>query len=187
MAQTWQNTSLIMLRTMLNDAGCDSVRYTPQRLSDLLITAAYFLPLDINFSTDFIVNVEARTITPNPIDQTDGDEFINFLVLRAACLADEGNFRTAALAQGVSARLGPASLHTSNYGQYLHMLLNEGPCKTYNRLVEIYNMSYEGGKVVRAVLSPFASNDYNPSNQLGMLGEGIQAQPGVYPRSPYSD
>ena len=114
MAQTWQNTSLIMLRTMLNDAGCDSVRYTPQRLSDLLITAAYFLPLDINFSTDFIVNVEARTITPNPIDQTDGDEFINFLVLRAACLADEGNFRTAALAQGVSARLGPASRHPRN-------------------------------------------------------------------------
>ena len=40
-----------MLRTMLNDAGCDAVRYPPQRLSDLLITAAYFLPLDINFST----------------------------------------------------------------------------------------------------------------------------------------
>ena len=114
MAQTWQNTSLIMLRTMLNDAGCDAVRYPPQRLSDLLITAAYFLPLDINFSTAFVVDVEARTITPNPIDQTDGDEFINFMVLRAACLADEGNFRTAALAQGVSARLGPASLQTSN-------------------------------------------------------------------------
>ena len=80
MAQTWQNTSLIMLRTMLNDAGCDDVRYPPQRLSDLLITGAYFLPLDINFSTDFVVDVEARTITPNPIDQTDGDEFINFMV-----------------------------------------------------------------------------------------------------------
>jgi hypothetical protein len=184
MAQTWQNTSLIMLRTMLNDAGCDSVRYTPQRLSDLLITAAYFLPLDLNFSTDFVVNVEARTITPNPVDQSDGDEFINFLVLRAACLADEGNFRTAALAQGVSARLGPASLQTSNYGQYLHMLLNEGPCKTYNRLVEVYNMSYEGAKVVKAVLSPFVSNDYNPSNMLGSLGGSSQAQGGNYPRQP---
>jgi len=182
MAQTWQNTSLIILRTLLNDAGCDAVRYPPQRLSDLLITAAYFLPLDINFSTDFVVNVETRTITPSPIDQTDGDEFINFMVLRAACMADEGNFRTAALAQGVSARLGPASLTTSNYGQYLHMLLDEGPCKTYDRLVEVYNMSYEGSKVIRAVLSPFVSNDYDPSNQLGPLGGASQAQGGVYPR-----
>ena len=187
MAQTWQNTSLIMLRTMLNDAGCDDVRYPPQRLSDLLITGAYFLPLDINFSTDFGVDVEARTITPNPIDQTDGDEFINFMVLRAACLADEGNFRTAALAQGVSARLGPASLQTSNYGQYLHMLLKEGPCRTYERLVEIYNVSYEGSKVIRAVLSPFAANNYDPSNQLGSLGAGSQAQGGNYPKYPYYD
>ena len=187
MAQTWQNTSLIMLRTMLNDAGCDAVRYPPQRLSDLLITAAYFLPLDINFSTAFVVDVEARTITPNPIDQTDGDEFINFMVLRAACLADEGNFRTAALAQGVSARLGPASLQTSKYGQYLHMLLKEGPCRTYERLVEIYNVSYEGSKVIRAVLSPFAANNYDPSNQLGSLGAGSQAQGGNYPKYPYYD
>ena len=187
MAQTWQNTSLIMLRTMLNAAGCDAVRYPPQRLSDLLITAAYFLPLDINFSTAFVVDVEARTITPNPIDQTDGDEFINFMVLRAACLADEGNFRTAALAQGVSARLGPASLQTSNYGQYLHMLLKEGPCRTYERLVEIYNVSYEGSKVIRAVLSPFAANNYDPSNQLGSLGAGSQAQGGNYPKYPYYD
>ena len=187
MAQTLQNTSLIMLRTMLNDAGCDAVRYPPQRLSDLLITAAYFLPLDINFSTAFVVDVEARTITPNPIDQTDGDEFINFMVLRAACLADEGNFRTAALAQGVSARLGPASLQTSNYGQYLHMLLKEGPCRTYERLVEIYNVSYEGSKVIRAVLSPFAANNYDPSNQLGSLGAGSQAQGGNYPKYPYYD
>ena len=165
---TWQNTSLIMLRTMLNDAGCDSVRYTPQRLNDLLITSAYLLPLDINFKNTYVVDVELRTITPDPIQQTDGDEFINLLVLKAACLTDEGNFRTAALAQGVTARIGPASLQTSSYGQYLGTLLNEGPCKTYSKLVELYNMGYDGSKIIRAVMSPFVANDYNPSN-LGTI------------------
>ena len=100
---TWQNTSLIMLRTMLNDAGCDAVRYTPQRLDDLLITAAYLLPLEVNFQNDYVVDVELRTITPDPIyptKQDDGDEFVNLLVLKAACMADEGNFRTAALSSG---------------------------------------------------------------------------------------
>ena len=161
---TWQNTSLIMLRTMLNDAGCDSVRYTPQRLDDLLITAAYLLPLEINFKNTYVVDVELRTVTPNPIDQEDGDEFINLLVLKAACMADEGNFRTAALAQGVTARIGPASLQTSSHGQYLGTLLNEGPCKAYTTVVELYNMSYDGSKIIRAVMSPFVANDYDPSN-----------------------
>ena len=176
---TWQNTSLIMLRTMLNDAGCDTVRYTPQRLEDLLITSAYFLPLEINFKTTYVVDVELRTITPNPVDEEDGDEFINLMVLKSACMTDEGNFRTAALAQGVSARIGPASLTTSNYGQYLGTLLNEGPCKAYSRLVEVYNMSYDGSKIIRAVMSPFVANDYNP---LGAGSEDSDGLGGIYPR-----
>ena len=180
---TWQNTSLIMLRTLLNDAGCDAVRYTPQRLEDLLITSAYLLPLEVNFKNTYVVNVETSTITHNPIDQTDGDEFINLMVLKAACIADEGNFRTAALAQGVSARIGPASIQTSSYGQYLGTLLNEGPCKSFAQLVELYNMSYDGSKIIRAVMSPFVANDYNPSNMLGSLGSADnQGLGGTYPR-----
>ena len=83
---TWQNTSLIMLRTLLNDAGCDAVRYTPQRLDDLLITAAYIVPMEVNFKNTYVVDVEARTITPDPLyptKQEDGDELVNFLVLKA--------------------------------------------------------------------------------------------------------
>ena len=179
----WQYTSLIMLRTLLNDAGCDAVRYTPQRLEDLLITAAYLLPLEVNFKSTYVVNVETRTITPNPINETDGDEFINLMVLKSACIADEGNFRTAALAQGVTARIGPAALQTSSYGQYLGTLLNEGPCKAYTRLVELYNMSYDGSKIIRAVMSPFVANDYNPSNMLGSIGSADnQGLGGTYPR-----
>lgn len=165
---TWQNTSLTMLRTMLNDAGCGTAKYSNVRLEELLITAAYFLPVDINFNTSYTVDVEQRTISPSPIGQTDGPEFINFMVLRAACMADESSFRTAALLQGVSARCGPAVLTTNAYGQYLKELLVSGPCKAYETLKQEYNFSYDGTKIIRAVMSPFASNDYDPSwNQGG--------------------
>ena len=182
---TWQNTSLIMLRTMLNDAGCSTVKYTPQRLDDLLITAAYFLPTEINFSSDFVVNVTTRTITPDPGETatSDGDEFISLMVLKAACIADEGNFRTAALAQGVTARCGPAVLQTSSYGQYLCTLLNEGPCKSYEELKKKYNFSYDGGRILRAVMSPFAANKYDPTNRLGSIGQaGNEGLGSIYPR-----
>ena len=159
---SWQNTSLLMLRTMLNDAGCGESRYSNNRLEDLLITAAYFLPIDINFNSTYVVDVEAYTITPDPIGQTDGPEFINFMVLKAACIADEGNFRNSALLQGVQARCGPAILNTSSYGQYLNELLTNGPCKVYQDVSSDYNFSYEGRKIIRAIMSPFVSNDFYP-------------------------
>ena len=160
MAATWQNTGLIMLRTILNDAGCDTNKYTTERLQQLLVTAAYFLPLDINFVSTYTVDVEAQTISPDPMQQDDGAAFINFMVLKAACMADEGNFRTAALLQGVTARCGPAALDTRNHGEYLKALLSSGPCRMYEELSTQYNFSYDGGQVLKAVMSPFVSNDF---------------------------
>ena len=113
---SWQNTSLIMLRTMLNDAGCDGNNtYSTQRLEDLLITSAYFLPIDINFNSSYAVDVAA-------------------------------------------------SIQTGGYGAQLAVLLNEGPCKSFEELKKAYNFSYEGKKIIRAVMSPFVSNDYIPTD-----------------------
>ena len=169
---SWQNTSLIMLRTLLNDASCSTEKYTDDRLMDLLLTSAYIIRIDINFNTTYTVDVEAYTISPDPIGQTDGTEFISFMVLKAACIADEGNFRTSALLQGVSARCGPASITTSNYGGYLKELLTAGPCKSYQTLSDQYNFSYEGKRIIKAVMSPFAANDFDPGTQMGQLGIG---------------
>jgi hypothetical protein len=171
---SWQNTSLLMLRTMLNDAGVSETRYSTQRLEELLITSAYFLPLEINFSNTYTVNVASYTISPDPgagSPPADGDEFISFMVLKASCLADEGNFRSAALLQGVNARIGPAHLNTSTYGTHLATLLSQGPCKAFEELKEQYNFSYEGKKIIRAVMSPFASNKFDPRSMLGSMGE----------------
>jgi hypothetical protein len=169
---TWQSTSEFMLRTMLNDAGCSSTTYSPERLEQLLITAAYFLPNEVNFNTAYTINVEASTISPNPINETDdGTDFISFMVLKAACMVDEGNFRSAALLQGVKARCGPAVLETSSHGQYLMSLLLHGPCKTFLTLKEEYNFGYDGSRILRAVMSPFVSNTFTP-NQNNNIHRG---------------
>jgi hypothetical protein len=178
---SWQNTSLLMLRTMLNDAGCGESKYSNNRLEDLLITAAYFIPIDVNFNSTYVVDVEAYTISPDPIGQPDGPEFINFMVLKAACIADEGNFRNSALLQGVQARCGPAVLNTSSYGQYLKELLTNGPCKVYEDVSNSYNFSYEGRKIIRAIMSPFVSNDfYPPMGDTGGGGSDRQTPNNVY-------
>jgi hypothetical protein len=177
---SWQNTSLLMLRTMLNDAGVSETRYSTQRLEELLITSAYFLPLEINFNSTYVINISAYTITPDPgvtNPPADADEFISFMVLKAACIADEGNFRNAALLQGVNARVGPAHINTSAYGAHLTTLLTEGPCKAFQELKKEYNFSYEGKKIIRAVMSPFAANKFDPRSMLGAIGEADLQNP----------
>lgn len=148
---------------MLNDSGCTNT-YTDKRLEELLITSAYFLPLQVNFITDYSINVETKTITPDPIsNEQDGREFINFMVLKSACLTDESAFRNAALLQGVTARLGPATIQTSSYGVELKELLSKGPCGVLDDLIQKYNFTYEGKGIIRAILSPFVGNDYDPN------------------------
>lgn len=162
---TWQNTAITILRTMLDDSGCTNT-YTDKRLEELLISAAYFLPLKINFVTSYTINVETKIISPDPIETTeDGSEFINFMILRAACILDESSFRSAALLQGVSARLGPAAIQTNGYGTLLKEFLDKGPCKMFEELTQTYNFNYTNKGIVRAILSPFAANDYYPNDR----------------------
>jgi len=174
---SWQNTSLLMLRTILNDAGVSETRYSTQRLEELLITSAYFLPLEINFNTVYVIDVGGYSISPDPSSTSDGEEFISFMVLKASCIADEGNFRNAALLQGVNARVGPAHINTSSYGSHLTTLLTQGPCKAFQDLRKEYNFSYEGKKIIRAVMSPFAANKFDPRSMLGRLGEADLQNP----------
>ena len=43
-------------------------------------------------------------------------------------------------------------------------------------------MSYDGSKIIRAVMSPFVANDYDPSSMLGSLGSADIGGGGIYPR-----
>jgi len=172
---SWKTIGRTMLRTMLNDPS--STTYTDSRLDSLLVTSAFFLPIEINFKTDYVIDIGTETVTPEPSTTAlDGVDFISLVVLKAACMADTGSFRTRALIQGVSAKLGPAALQTGNYGAQLVNLLNLGPCKAYEELKKEYNFSYKGKQVIRALMSPFVSNDFNPDNAGGALGESSLMQ-----------
>ena len=57
-----------------------------------------------------------------------------------------------------------SSGRTGGYGAQLAVLINEGPCKSFEELKKAYNFSYEGKKIIRAVMSPFVSNDYIPTD-----------------------
>jgi hypothetical protein len=161
MPTTWLDITSSMLRTMINDSGAD-LTYPDSRIEEVLITSAYLLPLEIKFDTNYIADVVNYTITPDPLTTTDGKDFMSFMVLKGSCLMDESAFRSAALIQGITARCGPAALQVGNHGAYLKDLVNLGPCQLFRTLKTRYR--YEGGKTIRAVMSPFVSNNFSTWN-----------------------
>lgn len=152
----WQDTAIPILRTLLNDA-CGTITYTETRLEELSIASAHFNVQELPFSTDYTVSIPNASISPDPELDV---EFINFMVLRAACIADQGLFRERALLSGLEARCGPAILKTMQHVTGFQTLLTEGPCKAFEELKQDY--IFGNTDIIRAVLSPFIGNEFQP-------------------------
>lgn len=154
----WNTEMVTMLRVIINDL--DEETYTDARLEQIIVVASYLVLQDVDLTNSYTVSITDKTISPDPADPSNKDtEFINFTVMRAACIADESMFRTQALLEGVKATCGPTSLSVSGNTKGFQYLLDNGPCKTYEEMKRQYHF----GQVnfVRAVLSPFVSNDFH--------------------------
>jgi len=151
----WTDIAIPMLRVLINDLEAIPV-YSDARLTDLLMTAAFFVKQDIVFDA-YTINYVADTISPDPSDDLN---FMTFMIIKAACQADFSTYRTKALLEGISAKLGPASLTTGGILKGFKDLLAVGPCKTYETMKNDY--IFGSGNLCQAILSPFIGNNFSP-------------------------
>lgn len=161
----WQDEMVVMLRVMINDLG-DSPTYSDSRLEQMLSLSAKYVQEEIYFAVTYTIDVSDASISPDPTITANLDtSFTNFVVLKAACLADWGTFRQKALLSGLKARCGPAILETMEHMVGFRELISQGPCAAYDALKQ----DYQFGNVenIRAVLSPFRGNNFDPSSLSG--------------------
>ncbi len=163
MAGTWQDEMALMLRIIIGDMS-NSPTYTNLRLEQLLAVSAHFVIQELDFDNTYTVSISPVSISPNPIG-TGETAFTNFVVLKAACLADQSTFRTKALVSGVRAKCGPAVLETLKHIDGFKELLTVGPCAAYEKLKE--NWIFGNAELVKAILSPFVGNNFDPMSLNG--------------------
>lgn len=154
---SWQDDAILMLRVLIGDND-SPVTYGDARLEEILIVAAKYVNKDAKFANTYTVDVNTISISPDP--STD-DDFINFLVLKSACIVDNGNARLAAAKSGIEAKCGPAQIKTLNHFQAFNDLLNNGYCKTYEKSLFEYKVG--NSSYIRAVLSPFVNSNFDPA------------------------
>lgn len=161
----WQDEMTILLRNMINDVDETNYTYSDDRLETLLVVAGQLVIQDCGtFSQNFITDIENVAITPDPTDRinkTRDESFINLTCMKAACMTNLGEAKTAA-AQGIEVKdqVGYMNLRWRMEG--LTKLIDKSWCSIYQDL----KLEYLNGTLLVgvAVLSPFRVFDsYNRS------------------------
>jgi len=167
----WQDTMIPMLRTLVNDVD-STPTYSDGRMEQIIVTAAQFVTLEVTFDNTYTIDIPAVSISPDPVGVSD-DPFINLVTLKAACITDLSTFRTKALQSGIKAKCGPATLETLKHLDGFKQLLEIGPCAAYETCKQ--NWVLGNGQLVRAIMSPFVSNSFDPrSLHPGAAYSGLQ-------------
>jgi len=155
---SWQTELPSIVRILINDMD-DQPVYSDQRLLQVLAVAAKYVQFDVVLDHKYDVDVSLSIISPDPT--LDKDEiFISLVCLKAACLVDQSTLRTKAAIEGVRASLGPASLSVGGSLEGLRLILEKGPCATYDELTSHWDV--KDASAIKAIFSPFVGNKFDP-------------------------
>lgn len=153
---SWLDESTEILRVLINDLDDSDYKYTDNTLEQTLLVAARYVVQEINLGTDYTVNFLGGSVSPDPSSDY---IFLNFMILKAACLTNVWTFNEKALVEGIAAKCGNfAQLSVKAGNDIVLGLINNGPCKTYQELMTQQNF----GGLGKAVLTPFVSNYFLP-------------------------
>lgn len=158
---SWQTELTTMVRTLINDS-VEPYQFSDERIIQTILVAGKYVQFDVVLDHGYTVDVVASTISPDPTEDND-EIFIILVSLKAACLVDQGTLRTKAAVEGVRAALGPASLSVGGSAAGWEKILQHGPCKLYDDLVEHWDVA--NASAIAAVLGPFSGNKFDPEYQ----------------------
>ncbi len=157
----WQSELTTMVRILINDAIVP-YQFSDARIAQTILVAGKYLQFDVVLDHPYTIDVVNQTISPDPTDDND-EIFIILASLKASCLIDQGTLRTKAAMEGVRASLGPASLSVGGAAAGWAMILEHGPCKLYDDLIEHWDVA--NASAIAAVLGPFSGNKFDPEFQ----------------------
>ena len=153
---SWQEDSVLIVRSLINDVDYDNYTYSDERIEEAFITCAYQIVREISFNTVYVVTLNPRSVSPDPVLDYD---FMNLTCLKTACLFIFSEYKTAA-ASSLRVTDGPSTVDYTNVSKELKNMYDSYKDQ-YDRAKFHFNVG-EGssGKVILTPYSP-GSDFYN--------------------------
>lgn len=155
---SWQTELTIITRTLINDLD-DPYEYSDARIQQVLTVAGKYVQFDVNLEHPYTIDVINNNIIPDPTIDNDSI-FVSLVCLKAACIIDQGTFRTKAALEGIRTALGSASLSFGGSLTGWQSIIDHGACGLYEELTSHWDV--KNATAVAAVLSPFVNNRFDP-------------------------
>ena len=159
---SWQDHLITIIRVLINDLNTP-YEYTDERILQVIVVAAKYVQFDINLDYAYNIDVINSNIDPDPVSLKD-DIFLSLIGLKAACIFDQSTFRTRAALEGITTKLGPASLSLGGSLSGWQAIIDHGACATYDELTSHWDV--KNATAIAAVLSPFVGNKFDPRSLL---------------------
>lgn len=155
---SWQTELTTIVRVLINDLT-EPYEYSDNRIQQILAVAGRYVQFDINLTNKYTIDVVNKNISPDPTEISDAI-FTSFVCLKAACIIDQGTFRTKAAMEGIRTALGPASLSFGGSLTGWQAIIDHGACGVYDELTSHWDV--KEATAIAAVLSPFVNNKFDP-------------------------
>jgi len=150
---SWKKEMTTLLRYVINDADETSREFTDERLCNLLITSAHLTLGVVDFPSDYKVDIPNSGLSPDPTSVNDSS-FMNLVILKAACLLAEGEFRISTN-KGIVVRDGPSSVDPRGLVSAKKEMMDSA-CKKYEDAEFEYRLG--NSNAGEAIIGPHRTN-----------------------------
>lgn len=167
----WQNEISTIVRYIINDLDSSKYKYSDERIETGITVAAQLVVLDIDFATNYTINIPNRSISPDPTASSPKDNvFINLIALKTACIILGSEVKSEG-ANAISIKDGPSSIDLRGVASTISFLY-EDICKKYENILQEYreNDVISAGQAILGPYSPgsdFASRSYDQYDARG--------------------
>ena len=154
----WESEMTIIVRHIIDDLDSTNYQFSDDRIEEAIVVAAQLIHNEMEFSVDYNIEVDNRTINPDPTITPVGsnpkdDDFIALCCLRAGVLFTASQLKTYSL-KAISIRDGSSALDMRGIIPGLKAL-HDDLTKKYESVKLDYQTSKLGlGKVILSPYSP---------------------------------
>ena len=157
---SWQETTTIMVRTLIDDLDPTNYTYSNERIEQTTLVAAQFINSQADFQNDYVVDLSQFTLTPDPTNDPADNDFINLISCKSACII-LGSEVKARSGQAISIKDGPSTIDMRGVAGSLQKLHDQCAAKCEQMM-----MDYKAGKSIagQSILGPSSPASFNYTN-----------------------